>query len=304
LDFYPILRWLPEFLTPMKRRAKELHKKEMDMYLSLWLEAKESISNGTSKDCICVSLAKQQEQNGFTDEQASYIAGSFLEAGSDTTSSTLYGFIQALLLFPEVQRKGQEELDRVIGPDRLPTLDDEDNLPYIRGCVKESLRWMPTALLGGVPHASTREDEYMGYRIPAGAGLVNNVYTIHMDPQRYPDPRKFKPERYKGDMQTAADSALNPDPSKRDHYVFGSGRRICLGIHVAERSLFIAISRMLWGFTFLPELDISGNPILPDPDKLTEGLSVLPEKFGVRIQPRDEARARKILEESKEMGEQ
>ncbi|KAK6447166.1 hypothetical protein FP744_10003416 [Trichoderma asperellum] len=301
LDFFPILRWLPEFLTPMKRQAKELHKKEMDMYLNLWLEAKQSYKSGTYKDCICVSLAQQQDKNGFTDEQAAYVAGSFLEAGSDTTSSTLYGFIQAMILFPEVQRKAQAEIDRVIGPDRLPTLDDEDNLPYIRGCVKESLRWMPTALLAGVPHASNREDQYMGYRIPAGAGLVNNVYTIHMDPQRYPDPRAFKPERFEGDMASAADSALNPDPSKRDHYVFGSGRRICLGIHVAERSLFIAISRMLWAFDFLPELDPSGNPILPDPNKLTEGLSVLPEKFGVQIIPRDEARARKIMDESMEI---
>lgn len=303
LDFFPVLRWLPEFLTPAKQRAKDLHEKELRMYRTLWLETKQSIEDGTSKDCLCVDLAKQQDQNGFSDEQASYIAGSLLEAGSDTTSSTLYAFIQALILFPEVQKKAQEELERVIGPGRLPTLDDEASLPYIRGCVKESLRWMPTALLGGVPHASTREDWYMGYRIPAGAGIVNNVYTIHMDPERYPDPRRFEPERFRGDMQTAADSALNPGPASRDHFVFGSGRRICLGIHVAERSLYIAISRMLWAFEFLPELDADSKPILPDPEKLTEGLSVLPVKFGVRIRPRDETRVRKILDESMEVEE-
>lgn len=98
-----------------------------------------------------------------------------MEAGSDTTSSTLYGFIQAILVWPEVQRKAQEELDRVVDPDRLPTMEDYDNLPYIRCCIKESMRWMPTVILG-VPHAAIKQDTYMGYTIPKGATVINNVW--------------------------------------------------------------------------------------------------------------------------------
>jgi cytochrome P450 len=98
-----------------------------------------------------------------------------LEAGSDTTSGILTGFIQAMLVFPEVLEKSQEEIDRVIGPDRMPTMDDIPDLPYIRACVKESLRWMPTVILG-VPHAVLKEDFYMGYRIPEGATIINNVW--------------------------------------------------------------------------------------------------------------------------------
>jgi cytochrome P450 len=89
----------------------------------------------------------------------------------------LYGFIQAILVWPEVQRKAQEEIDRVVGPDRLPTMDDYENLPYIRYCIKESLRWMPTVILG-VPHAALKEDNYMGYTIPQGATVVNNVWYV------------------------------------------------------------------------------------------------------------------------------
>ncbi|KAI1326322.1 cytochrome P450 [Xylariaceae sp. FL0255] len=293
-DFFPFLRNLPDFMIPTKARAKALHKKEMKMYLDLWLEAKKSIADGTSKDSLCVDMAKQQELEGFTDEQAAYIVGSWLEAGSDTTAATLYGFVCALLLFPEVQRKAQQELDLVIGTEHLPTLDDEPNLPYIRACVKESLRWMPTATLGGVPHATTRDDIYMGFRIPKGAGIVQNIYAIHMDPNRYHDPRTFMPERFLGDTQTAAEAARNPDPAKRDHFVFGSGRRICLGMHIAERSLFIAIARMLWAFDFLPEKDAAGQDILPDGETLTEGLSVHPTSFKARIIPRDSAKVKMI----------
>ena len=60
--------------------------------------------------------------------KAAYISGTLLEAGSDTTSSTLYGFVLAMFQFPEVQKKVQEELDSVVGKDRLPEMEDMDSL--------------------------------------------------------------------------------------------------------------------------------------------------------------------------------
>lgn len=103
------------------------------------------------------------------------MSGSLLEAGSDTTASTLYGFILALLMWPDVQRRAQEEIDKFVGPDRLPTMDDYDNLFYIRCCIKESLRWMPTVILG-VPHSALRDDSYRGFTIPKGSSVINNVW--------------------------------------------------------------------------------------------------------------------------------
>ena len=80
-------------------------------------------------------MAKVQESEGFSDDQAAYISGTFLEAGSDATSSTLYGFVQAMVLYPEVQKKAQEEIDRVVGKDRLPDMDDEPTMQYVRPSV-------------------------------------------------------------------------------------------------------------------------------------------------------------------------
>lgn len=71
-----------------------------------------------------------------------------------------------MLLFPDVQRKVQGEIDRVVCPDRMRTMDDEQDLQYVRTCMKETLHWMPTTILGAVPHAVTQDDEYMGYLIP------------------------------------------------------------------------------------------------------------------------------------------
>ena len=290
LDSYPFLRLLPSPISPTPAKAKKLHKAEKKLYLDHWLNCKSGIEDGTAKPCFCVDLAKLQKEEGFSDDQAAYISGSLLEAGSDTTSNTLYGLVQAMILFPDVQKKAQEELDRVVGPDRMPTMEDEPNLQYIRGCMKESLRWMPTSITG-FPHAVIRDDEYMGYRIPKGAGVIGNVYTIHMDPTRYPEPRRFDPDRYKDDFLNLADSATNPDVSKRDQFSFGAGRRICQGMHVSERSLFLGISRLLWGFDFAPAMDADGNPVIPDPEKLTQGFLAMPEPYQATITPRSAWRA-------------
>lgn len=299
VDFFPVLRRLPDFLLPTQKKAKQLHKAEKELYLSHWMKAKEEIKAGTITPCFCVGMAKAQEQEGFDDAQAAYISGTVLEAGSDTTSSTLYAFVQAMLLFPEVQRKAQSEIDRVVGSDRLPTMEDLPNLQYIRACMKESLRWMPTTILGAVPHAVTQDDEYMGYFIPKGAGVMNNVWAIHMDPKRYPNPRAFNPDRYQDDHQSLGDAAANPDARERDVFTFGAGRRICPGIHVAERSLFLGISRILWAFNITPSLDKKGQPILPDPDRLTQGFVCLPEKFPANITPRSKQRAEIVEKEWK-----
>ncbi|KAK3497921.1 cytochrome P450 [Neurospora hispaniola] len=296
IDFFPILRYLPDFLLPARKKAKDLHKKELGLYKGHWLKAKEDTLKGTITHCFCEDAVPVQKKEGFSDDEAAYIAGTLLEAGSDTTSSTLYGFVQAMLLYPEVQRKAQEEIDLVIGPDRLPTMDDEPNLQYCRAIVKESLRWMPTTIMGAVPHAVTQDDYYNGYLIPAHAAVVNNAWAINHDPVRAPEPRKFKPERHLDDKLSLADSAANPDPSKRDQFTFGAGRRICPGIHVAERSLFLGVARMLWGFNIAPKIGVDGKEIIPDQEKLTQGFVCMPEEYPATITPRDERR-KGIMEE-------
>ncbi|KAF2124375.1 cytochrome P450 [Dothidotthia symphoricarpi CBS 119687] len=295
LDLYPLLRALPDIVLPLRRYAKKLHEKESELYIGHWLNVKKAIKNGTARPCLCFDLARAQDEEGFSDALAGYVSGSMLEAGSDTTAATLIGFFQAMVLFPEAAKAAQEELDRVCG-DRFPTLDDEPNLPYIRACVKESMRWMPTAILG-IPHAVIRDDEYMGYKIPKGAGIMWNVWAIHNDPKRHPDPRRFDPARYIDDRQTAAEAANNPIAAKRDQFVFGAGRRLCQGMHIAERSLFLAIARLLWAFDFHKARDADGNEMIPDASELTEGILVQPKPFPARIVPRNSDKAASVESE-------
>jgi cytochrome P450 len=79
-----------------------------------------------------------------------------------------------MLVAPDVQRKAQEEVDRVT-PGRLPTFEDERSMPYVTAVVYECLRWNNVTPLG-IPHYSTAEDVYNGYRIPIGSIVVGNTW--------------------------------------------------------------------------------------------------------------------------------
>lgn len=119
-----------------------------------------------------------------------------------------------------------------------------------------------------------------------------------MDPQRHHDPRRFDPLRYINDSQTSIDAANNPDATKRDHFVFGAGRRRCQGMHIADRSIFLALSRMLWAFDFKRVVDpVSGRETIPDMDDLVDGMMSLPKPFKADIRPRNAYKAQAVRDE-------
>lgn len=126
-----------------------------------------------------------------------------------------------------------------------------------------------------------------------------------MDPARNPNPRKFDPSRFADDSGSEFASATASDPSKRNNYIFGAGRRLCQGMHIAERSLFLAISRMIWAFEFKRPLDPSTGKEkpLPDIDDLVGGITVKPAEFEVMIKPRSEKKAQMIRENWRECEE-
>ncbi|KAK7946581.1 cytochrome P450 [Apiospora aurea] len=289
LDVYPVTRSLPSHLFPITKHGKEYHEREHALFMKLFLRARSQLQQGTAMPCCCIDLLRLQKEQGFSDDIACYMSGSLLQAGSETTAAILIGFVQAMVVFPEVAAKAQAEIDRICG-DRLPDLNDFPDLPYIRGCVKESLRWMPAVTLG-VPHAVTQDDSYLDYHIPKGSAVLINVWGIQNDPARHTHPRRFDPSRWAADAQNSAEAANNPDVSKRDHFAFGAGRRICQGMHIADRSLFLAISRTLWAFDFKRAVDgRTGKAMVPDTDDLMDGLFTCPTPFKCNIVPRSSYR--------------
>ena len=222
-----------------------------------------------------------------------------IEAGSETTSSTLNSCLLYLCANPEVQKVAQEEIDVAL-QGRSPTFEDEGSLPYCRAIVKEILRVRPVANIGS-PRKSDEDVVYQDMFIPKGTNITLFQYAIHYDPKRWKDPEKFDPSRYLDYPLKAGEYAGIGDFTKRDHFSFGCGRRICPGMWLAENSLFITISRILWAFDILPGLDEHGKEIKPNTEAYEPGLSLTsPKPFKARFVVRSEDKRNKIIEEWKQ----
>ena len=127
-------------------------------------------------------------------------------------------FFLAMILHPKVMKKAQEELDRVVGKGELPNFAHRDDLPYINAMVKEVLRWSPPVPFG-MPVRAMQDDVYRGCFIPAGATVIGNAWAICRDPEVYPDPESFNPDRF------LKDGKINPLVFNPEDRVFGAGRR-------------------------------------------------------------------------------
>jgi len=186
----------------------------------------------------------------------------------------------ALTLYPEVQKRAQAELDTVISRDRLPIFEDKPRLPYIEAVCKELARWQMVTPMG-VPHASTKDDIYKGFFIPKGSLVMANAWAVLHNPDLYPDPERFKPERFlnKG-------GAFQDDPTIS--LAYGVGRRICPGRHFVEAILFVFVSSVLSVFHVTKAKDENGREIPVNIETMVEGqITMKPAKFECSITPRD-----------------
>lgn len=121
-----------------------------------------------------------------------------------------------------------------------------------------------------------------------------------MDPNRYPDPNAFRPERFLSHPLSAPAYANQPDVDARDHFSYGGGKRICVGIHLAERSLFTMTSRLVHTFDIKPALDKDGKTVPVDAEGTRNGLIMSPNPFRARFIVRSEKLAKLLENECKE----
>ncbi|KAL7949186.1 cytochrome P450 [Trichoderma barbatum] len=246
IDYLPFLERLPESLQPWLWVANSLRAREDALHNSFLAVLKKQIQAGADSYCFGVDVLKLQSKRGLEDKLTLDILKAIIAVGSETTSSMMQSIVKVLAMNPEAQKKAQEEMDRVVGPLRLPTWEDSADLPYLRALIKELHRYSPLFAIG-LPHASTEEVTYQGLTIPKTI-VMPNVFALSRDPERYEDPDKFEPERFLGDDLDAFTSAKQADFRKRDHVNYGWGRRLCQGIHLAENSIYMQVSRLLWAF--------------------------------------------------------
>jgi hypothetical protein len=265
--------WMPGagWKTTARRMARNLDQTTEQPYEFV----KKEVREGRHR----ISFLSQAISNNKLGAEAEHIhkwsASSMYLGGADTSVCALMTFFLAMTLFPEVQRKAQAEIDAVIGTDRLPVSADKARLPFIEAVIKETHRWHPVTPLA-IPHCTSTEDIIRGYRIPKGSIILPNTWWFTHNPEVYPEPMEFRPERFLNGTQS------EPDPRA---WIFGYGRRICPGRFLADNTLFITIAKSLAVFKIEKCIDGDGKIIEPEV-RFTPGIVSQPVPYRANIKPR------------------
>uniref|UniRef100_A0A8H7XSH8 Cytochrome P450 n=1 Tax=Psilocybe cubensis TaxID=181762 RepID=A0A8H7XSH8_PSICU len=280
VDFVPALKHIPRWMpgAGFLKTAEEMHKVMWSATWNNYEWCKNNLKTGkTLMPNLCGTFIQEAGENITEDDELKlgWAASSVMGGGLDTNVSSVMTFWAAMILNPQIQAKAQAELDSVVGKDRLPTISDRPRLPYIRSIMAEVFRMGPSIPLG-IPHAVSEDDVYEGYHIPKGAFILPNVWHMLHDPEVYPDPMEFKPERFNGSES---------EMKKATDLVFGFGRRVCPGMHFAEGTLFAIIATTLATCHILPGLDEHGKEVLPK-FAYTPGTITFLEPFPMRLKAR------------------
>lgn len=300
----PILKFIPRRWNTLAREAVQAYESERAVFYKYYDKAVKGSSTCFARE-IAASREKWKgtvEGELLTNHAAAYISGVSFEAGADTSMYTLQTFFKAMLLYPEAQQKAQKEIDAIVGPDILPSWEHLAKLPYLNAVAKETLRWLPVGLNGAIPHATSREDYYRGFRIPQGSTVILGVWAANHQEQDFPNPREFIPERQMQNTSIFASQSA-ATPKERGGYGFGSGRRMCPGIHVATNNLLIAMARILWTFD-IRHATIKGRKIPVDRDAIADYAAGHPAPFVCKISPRSKERADLIKTEWERVSKQ
>lgn len=242
--------WLPSIpLTKLRKEAKDIscfpsyltakqiqdHRNTLD---------RENIRDFT--DALITTFRDAKEKGSeaakcLTDDHLMLTIVDVVLNGLDGMSAILRWFVAYLLKYPHVQEKIHQEIDDVVGRDRLPSLEDLDKMPYLKATLLETLRHSSVVPLL-IPHNATADTTLQGYNIPKDSMVLFNVSAIHNDPQTWKNPAEFLPSRFldaEGQFVRPRDGSF---------LLFGAGPRACIGETLSQTIMLLFLSQLYHQF--------------------------------------------------------
>ncbi|KAJ3662579.1 hypothetical protein Zmor_006920 [Zophobas morio] len=271
---FPILKFIAPEVSGYKLYV-ETHLQVWDFLYKELTRHKETYDENNLRDFMDVYLKILNSPNrdeSFCEKQLLAICMDMFMAGSETTSKSLGFCFLNLIRYPDVQKKAQQEIDQVVGRDRLPTLEDRPKMPYMECVVLEALR-MFSGRAFTVPHRALRDTHLNGHFIPKDTMVIANLHGTLMGPDSgVEEPETFKPERYLKDGKITLAETYIP---------FGFGKHRCLGETLARANVFLFTSALLQHFNF------SIPPGCPPTTECIDGVTPGPLPFQALVTLRD-----------------
>lgn len=219
-------------------------------------------------DCFLAEMEKRKDDEaaGFNLERLCFCSLDLFIAGTETTSTTLYWGLLYMIKYPEIQRKVQEEIDRVVGSSRQPSVADRENMPYTDAVIHETQRF-GNIIPFNLGRCATKDTQINDYSIPKGTMVVGFLTSVLFDETEWETPHSFNPGHFLDEEGKFR---------RREAFLpFSLGKRVCLGEQLGRMELFLFFTSLLQRFSFSapdgvePSLDYKlGTTLSPKPYQL------------------------------------
>ncbi len=278
-DNYKALSLFPELRKYMPYTEMDRKLFRVKRYMRQIVEEHEEDfdESATPRDFIDVYLSEMRRQRGrssFSKDHLLNICIDFLNAGSETTSTTLTWAVLYMALHPEVQARCLKEIDAVLGRCNLAVFSDRESMLYVQATILEIQRMSATAP-SSLPHQSTKEIHINGYTIPKGSKVICNLRRFMRDPAVFEEPDRFNPDRFLSEDGKSIRKFEHMTP-------FGIGKRICMGETLARAELFIFFVTMLQQV----EIGLDGSRPEPSEEDTTMMVTHILNPFYVTVKSR------------------
>lgn len=243
-DHFPFLGWLD--LQGVRKRSERLVGK-VNVFVGKIVE-EHRVSRGEHEvgedaDFVHVLLDLEKE-NRVSDSDMIAVLWEMIFRGTDTVAILLEWILARMICHPEIQAKAQNEIDNAIGVNTMVADSDLPNLPYIQAIVKETLRFHPPGPLLSWARLAIHDTHVGPHFIPAGTTAMVNMWAITHDHEVWPEPERFRPERFLEDDVPIMGSDLRLAP-------FGSGRRVCPGKSMGLATVQLWLAQLLHKFKWI-----------------------------------------------------
>ena len=280
---FPFLRFIPG--SKYKQFYKELLEKTdvvVDRYVRPY---QRTYQPGVERGIIdaFIKIQKEEQEKGqawFSDNQIISLMLSVIGGALITTISALLSIVLAIINNVPCEERIYEEIIRVVGKNRLPSLNDKTKMPYTEAVIMEALR-LANVIPIIMPHNFLEECEFEGYKIPKDTRILANLWVVNRDPSIWGDPEVFRPERF----LDADGNLLPPEHKLRQAWLlFGAGRRNCVGEVMARSRMFLYVASLIQAFRFLPPKQI--RLVELNPRNFSSTISMRPPTYHCRAEER------------------
>ncbi|XP_039168244.1 tyrosine N-monooxygenase [Eucalyptus grandis] len=249
------------------RTFRRLHEPIINERIKQWRDDSSLDSNGKEPQDLLDVLIMLKDSDGkplLTSHEVKAQATEIMMAAVDNPSNAVEWAMAEMIYRPELLKKAKEEIDRVVGKERLVQESDIPQLNYIKACAREAFRLHPIAPFN-VPHVALSDAVVAGYRIPKGSHILVSRMGLGRNPKVWDEPLKFKPERH---IVSDAVEVVLTDPDLR-LISFSTGRRGCIAIQLGTTMTVMLLARLIQGFNWSKPPSVSSINLIESMDDLS-----------------------------------